>query len=88
MGCVEAAMRNKPVILSEYGGAAEYVHTPWVVPCSIAPVGRDEFLFKRDMLWGVPDPVVLKKHMQDCYDRGVMYYDHSHTHNLVKDLVV
>ena len=88
MGCVEAAMRNKPVILSEYGGAVEYVHTPWVIPCALAPVGRDEFLFRKDMLWGVPDPVVLKRHMQDCYDRGVMYYDHSHTHDLVRNLVV
>ena len=88
MGCVEAAMRNKPVILSEYGGAAEYVHTPWVIPCSLAPVGRDEFLFKRDMIWGAPDQTVLKRHMQDCYERGIVYYDHTHTHDIMKELVV
>jgi hypothetical protein len=87
MGCVEAAMRNKPVILSEYGGAAEYVHTPWVIPCSMAPVGRDEFLFKRDMMWGAPDQTVLKRHMHDCYYREIMNYDHTHTHDIMKELV-
>lgn len=88
MGCVEAAMRNKPVILSEYGGAVEYVHTPWVIPCSLAPVGRDEFLFEKDMTWGAPDPVALERHMRDCYERRVCYHNHSHTHSLMKDLVV
>lgn len=86
MGCVEAAMRNKPIILSEYGGATEYVHTPWVIPCKPTPVGRDEFLFKKDMIWGHPDPIVLTKYMHHCYDNTVSHYDHSYTHNIMKDL--
>ena len=37
MGAVEAALRSKPVIITDYGGLKEYVKTPFMVPCTIGP---------------------------------------------------
>ena len=31
MGAVEAAVRNKPVIITDYGGATEYIETPYTI---------------------------------------------------------
>jgi hypothetical protein len=44
-GLLEAALRSKPVIITDYGGLKEYVHTPWVVKCTKGPIGFDDFLF-------------------------------------------
>jgi glycosyltransferase involved in cell wall biosynthesis len=45
MGAVEAAMHNKPVIITEYGGASEYVNTPYTISCTLKPIGFDDFLY-------------------------------------------
>jgi len=86
MGAVEAAMRDKPVIITDYGGLKEYVRTPWVVPCTEGPIGFDDFLFTKDLHWGYPDASVLKEHMADCYQKQVTHWDHSHTREIVSNV--
>src|SRR5210317_890025 len=83
MGAVEAALRDKPVIITDFGGAPEYVKTPYLVPCELQKLERDDFLFKKGMHWGKPDPVKLLEFMRDAFDRRVRYMDHTHTKNLV-----
>ena len=68
MGAVEAALRDKPVIITDYGGLKEYVKTPYVVKCSLCPVGADDFLFTKDMLWGKPDMKELVTHMKHAFE--------------------
>lgn len=87
MGAVEAALRDKPVIITDYGGLKEYVKTPWVVPCTLGPVGLDDFLFEKDMVWGHPDKNELVKHMNQCFMMQVKTWDHSHTRTLVENTV-
>lgn len=67
MGAIEAAMRNKQVIIPEYGAGVEYIDTPYVIPCKEKRVGVDDFLFKKDMIWGDPDRSHLEKFMRDAY---------------------
>jgi glycosyltransferase involved in cell wall biosynthesis len=67
MGAVEAALRNKPVIITDYGGLKEYVKTPYVVSCSLCEVGMDDFLFTKDLKWGKPDTSELITHMKHAY---------------------
>jgi glycosyltransferase involved in cell wall biosynthesis len=86
MGAVEAALRSKPVIITDYGGLKEYVRTPWVVPCTVGPIGFDDFLFKKDHTWGHPSNEVLQKHMWDCFSRKVSHWDHSHTTEIMQSL--
>ena len=51
MGAVEAALRNKPVIVSSYGGLSEYVKTPFIIRSdALVPIGSDDFLYTKDML--------------------------------------
>jgi len=83
MGAVEAALRNKPVIITEYGGLKEYVRTPWVVKCELGPIGFDDFLFTKDLVWGHPSYDDLVRHMAACYEQRVVSWDHSHTAGLV-----
>ena len=83
MGAVEAALRNKPVIIADYGGLQEYVKTPWVVPCAIGPIGFDDFLFTKDLNWGFPNQNELQMAMEDCYAKRVKTWDHSWTRELV-----
>ena len=83
MGAVEAALRSKPVIIMDYGGLKEYVKTPWVVPCTVGPIGFDDFLFKKEHNWGHPDQKELEKCLQDCFDKKVQTWDHSHTRELM-----
>jgi glycosyltransferase involved in cell wall biosynthesis len=83
MGAVEAALRSKPVIITDYGGLKEYVQTPWVVKCTKGPIGFDDFLFKADHQWGHPSYHDLVTHMRDCYEKKVKSWDHSHTHRLM-----
>jgi hypothetical protein len=87
MGAVEAAIRDKPVIISDYGGLKEYVKTPYTISCKLGPVGRDDFLFRRDMLWGKPDINDLMRHMQTCYDLKLRNFDHSYTRSINDDVV-
>lgn len=83
MGAVEAALRNKPVILTKYGAACEYVKTPYTIDCELQEVGVDEFLFKKDMLWGKPNADQLLTFMKHAYEHRVREMDHAHTKTLV-----
>jgi glycosyltransferase involved in cell wall biosynthesis len=74
MGAVEAALRNKPVIITDYGGLKEYVRTPYVVKCTPCPVGVDDFLFKKDMVWGQPDLDELVMFMKHAYENRAKPY--------------
>ena len=87
MGAVEAALHNKPVIITDYGGLKEYVKTPWVVPSPPGPIGFDDFLFTKDMLWGQPDYPSLVRCMKECYETKVRRWDHTHTKNLMNSIV-
>ncbi len=86
MGAVEAALMSKPVIITDYGGLKEYVKTPWVVPCSIGPIGFDDFLFTKDLKWGHPSTEALAQHMHDCFEKRVTIWDHTHTKELMTSL--
>lgn len=79
MGAVEAAVRSRPVIITDYGGLKEYVQTPFVVGCDLAPIGFDDFLFTKDLVWGHPRYDELVKHMATCYEQRLNTWDHSHT---------
>lgn len=83
MGAVEAALHNKPVIITDFGGLQEYVKTPWIVSCTPCEVGYTEKLFSPTMLWGMPDFDVLLKFMRECYDTNAREYDHPHTRTLM-----
>jgi glycosyltransferase involved in cell wall biosynthesis len=86
MGAVEAALRDKPVIITDFGGLKEYVKTPWTVPCTKGPIGFDDFLFTADQNWGFPSGEELQKCMWDCYEKKVTTWDHSHTRELMQTL--
>jgi glycosyltransferase involved in cell wall biosynthesis len=83
MGAVEAALNNKPVILTEYGGGAEYVKTPYTIECGRCPVGVDDFLYTKDMEWGNPNQTRLSEFMKDAYEKKLSYMNHIHTQNLI-----
>jgi glycosyltransferase involved in cell wall biosynthesis len=83
MGAVEAALRSKPVVITDYGGLKEYVKTPWVVPCTTGAIGFDDFLFKKEHNWGHPDSAVLQAHLADCFQKKVTAWDHAHTRELM-----
>ena len=88
MGAVEAALMSKPVIITDYGGLKEYVKTPWVVPCTLKKIGFDDFLFTPDLEWGDPSTEVLVAHMRDCFEKRVTLWDHSHTKDLMKEIIL
>lgn len=83
MGAVEAAMRDKPVIITNYGGAPEYVKTPYTIDCELQELENDDFLFKRGMTWGKPNPQQLLQFMKDASDKNLRFMNHDHTKNLV-----
>ena len=87
MGAVEAALRHKPVIITDFGGLKEYVQTPFVVSCTRTTVPRDDFLYQQGMVWGQPSLDDLMKHMKHCYDERITTWDHSHTESLMLDVV-
>jgi len=82
MGAVEAAVRNKPVIITDYGGASEYIKTPYTIKCTLQELEKDDFLFKKGMQWGNPDASQLLEYMRDAFDKKLKYMDHSHTKQL------
>lgn len=86
MGAVEAAMRDKPVIIASYGGLKEYVKTPYTIPCTEGRVGIDDFLFEKDMVWGYPDRKQLMKYMLDAYEQKLVYMNHTHTKEVYQDV--
>ena len=83
MGAVEAAMRDKPVIITNYGGAPEYVKTPYTIDCELQELQNDDFLFKKGMQWGKPNKEQLLEFMNDAYEKRLRHMDHSHTKRLV-----
>ena len=84
MGAIEAAMRNKTVILPEYGAGVEYIDTPYVIPCKRKKVGSDDFLFTKDMIWGDPDKDVLMDFMKRAYNSRKRQFTPSvKTHNIM-----
>jgi glycosyltransferase involved in cell wall biosynthesis len=83
MGAVEAAMKDKPVIITNYGGAPEYVKTPYMIDCELQELENDDFLFKKGMLWGNPNFDQLLEFMRHAYDTRVRYMNHEHTKKLV-----
>ena len=86
MGAVESALRDKPVIITDYGGLKEYVQTPWIVPCTVGPIGVDDFLFKKEHNWGWPNAAILQAHLKDCFEKKVTHWDHSHTRELMRQV--
>lgn len=83
MGAVEAAMRDKPVIITNYGGAPEYIKTPYTINCELQELENDDFLFKKGAIWGKPNFDQLLEFMRHAYDNRVRHMDHEHTKNLV-----
>jgi len=86
MGAVEAAIRNKPVIITEYGGCVEYVKTPYTIQCGRRPVGYSEFLFEPNMVWGDPDVKQLSSFMKDAYDKKLRVMNHEHTRRVMDNI--
>jgi glycosyltransferase involved in cell wall biosynthesis len=83
MGAVEAAMCDKPVIITEYSAPKEYIKTPYTIKCGTCTVPTDDFLFQKGMVWGEPDFNQLMEFMKDAYDEKLTKMDHSYTRNLV-----
>lgn len=83
MGAVEAALRDKPVIITNYGGAPEYIKTPYTIDCELQELEQDDFLFKKGMVWGNPNFDQLLEFMRHAYDNRVREMDHEHTKKLV-----
>lgn len=79
MGAVEAAVRNKPVIITNFGGLKEYVNTPFIVECSEEYVGVHDFLYEPHMKWGNPSIEQLVKYMKYCVENNIREWDHTHT---------
>ena len=83
LGAVEAAMRDKPVIITDYGGAPEYIKTPYLIDCETQTLEQDDFLFQKGMTWGKPNFDQLLEYMRDAYAKRLRYMDHSHTKKVV-----
>jgi glycosyltransferase involved in cell wall biosynthesis len=83
LGAVEAALRNKPVILPEYGGAPDYIKSDYMISCGTQEVPNDDFLFKKGMIWGKPNFEQLKEFMLDAHTKKVREVDHSFTRQRV-----
>lgn len=83
MGAVEAALRDKPVIIQEYGGTVEYIQTPFIVPCSMTPIGVDDFLFKKEHMWGEPSMDEMVNYMKHVASEDIRTWDHTHTKNIM-----
>lgn len=82
LGAVEAAMRAKPVIFPEYGGASEYIASRYIIPCGRTRLPADDFLFKEGMEWGDPDYNKLKEFMWDAYNRRISRMGHPLTQHV------
>jgi|TARA_R110000850_G_scaffold243406_1_gene368230 glycosyltransferase involved in cell wall biosynthesis len=83
MGAVEAAMRDKPVIITNYGGAPEYIKTPYTIDCDLQELSQDDFLFKKGMKWGNPNFDQLLEFMKHVYENDIRMMDHSFTRELI-----
>ena len=83
MGAIEAAMRDKPVIATCYGGPSEYLRSPYMIECGLQELESDDFLFKKGMVWGKPNFDQLVEYMEDAYLKRLKYMDHSHTKDIL-----
>lgn len=83
MGAVEAALYDKPVIITEYGAPPEYIKTPYTIECGRQEIPNDDFLFQKGMVWGKPDFDQLMTHMKHAYDNKVFTQDHTWTRQCV-----
>jgi glycosyltransferase involved in cell wall biosynthesis len=83
MGAIEAALRDKAVIITNYGGASEYIKTPYTIECGLQELEKDDFLFKKGMVWGDPNFDQLLEYMRHAYDNRVRVMNHEHTKKLV-----
>ena len=94
LGAVEAALRNKPVIITDFGGAPEYIKTPYTIDCQRQELVKDDFLFKAGMTWGKPNANQLMEFMEDTYNKKIRYMDHPRTRmltsreNILQEFVV
>ena len=87
MGAVEAALRGKPVIITDFGGLKEYIpDTPFVVKCTCASIQQDDFLFQKGMVWGQPSLDDLMTHMKTCNDQRITEWDHPGTRTLINSV--
>lgn len=83
MGCCEAAIRDKVVITTEFGGSAEYLaDTPYLIECDTQELDADDFLFKKGMRWGKPKIEQLQRFMRECYEKRATRADHPTTRRL------
>jgi len=88
MGAVEAAVRDKPVIITDYGGLKEYIpSTPFVVESGRTLVGQDDFLYTKDMVWGQPVTTSLLDHMRTCARERITTWNHVRTRELTGEVV-
>jgi len=71
------------VIITNYGGAPEYIKTPYTIDCGLQELENDDFLFKKGMKWGSPNFDQLLEFMRHAYDNRVREMDHTHTRELV-----
>lgn len=83
LGAVEAAIRDKPVIIPSFGGAVEYIKTPYTINCGTKAVGVTDFLFQPWMSWGDPDKMDLLMFMTEAYTKRVKVMNHDHTRKIV-----
>ena len=83
LGIVEAAIRNKPIIMTDYGGQNDYVKTPWLIKTTIGEIGFDEFLFNKGMHWGIPDYESYKNTLREINSTSHKVGDHSDTRKIV-----
>ncbi len=83
MGAIEAAIRNKPVIITNYGGAPEYIVTPYTIDCELQELSQDDFLFKKGMKWGKPNFDQLLEFMKHAYENDVRTSNHTFTREMV-----
>lgn len=88
MGAVEAAVRDKPVIITDFGGLQEYVKTPFVVKCTEEQVGTHDFLYEPHMIWGNPSFDDLVRHMRFCFENKIRKWDHAHTREFTSGRVL
>jgi len=83
MGAIEAAIRDKPVIATKYGGPSEYLKSPYMIECELQELENDDFLFKKGMVWGKPNFDQLLEFMEDAYNKRLTHMDHVYTKNLM-----
>jgi len=83
MGAIEAALCDKPVIITEYSAPPEYIKTPYLIKCKTSEVPEDDFLFQKGMVWGEPDFGQLMEFMKDAYDTRISRMNHAYTKQLV-----